>query len=76
METKTLIQTAQDKQFTEFDAAAKEILARKVAEKLADRGYFAKLDQAKGIFSEDCDSKGPKGKGPGREDYDEDEEEE
>lgn len=52
METKDLIKHAIERKFTEFDAKTKEILSVKVAQKLAEKGYFKRLDQAKGIFED------------------------
>ena len=49
METKDLIGNAQQREFTAFDAATKEMLSQKVAEKLQEKGYFDRLDHAKGI---------------------------
>jgi len=49
METKELVQHAIDKKYTDFDSATKAILSAKVATKLADSGYFDRLNQAKGI---------------------------
>ncbi len=46
---KNLIQQAQDKKYTDFEAATKDILGQKVAQKLKDNGYFDRLDTAKGI---------------------------
>ena len=53
METKELVQHAIDKKYTDFDSATKAILSAKVATKLADSGYFDRLNQAKGITEED-----------------------
>ena len=53
METRELIDQAQTRQFTQFDAQAKEILQAKVASKLEQSGYFKRLDNAKGIVTED-----------------------
>ena len=49
MSTQDLIKNAQNREYTEFDTRAKELLAKKVAEKLSQKGYFDRLDQAKGI---------------------------
>ena len=46
--TATLIQSAQDKKYSEFDASTRNILSQKVAAKLAEVGYFDRLAQAKG----------------------------
>ncbi len=42
-----LIKSTQEKKFTEFEPQVKEILIQKVAEKLNQKGYFDRLDQAK-----------------------------
>ncbi len=52
METKELISKAQNKEFTAFDKLTKDTLKVKVAQKLAEKGYFSRLDQAKGINEE------------------------
>ena len=49
MSMKTLIQTAQEKKYTEFEPKLKEIMAKKVATALDSKGYFQRLDQAKGL---------------------------
>lgn len=43
-----LIKTAQDKKYTEFEVEAKNVLEQKVAQALQDKGYFDRLDTAKG----------------------------
>ncbi len=53
METRELIDQAQTRQFTQFDASAKEMLQAKVATKLEQEGYFKRLDNAKGITEAD-----------------------
>ena len=50
--TNDLIQSAIDKKYSDFDQKTREILQQKVAQKLADTGYFDRLKQAQGI-SED-----------------------
>jgi len=52
METKELIQSAIDRKFTNFDAKTKELLSAKVAAKLQEKGYFNRLNNAKGVFEE------------------------
>ena len=52
METKDLVQNALSGNFSEFDANAKQMLAHKVAAKLSERGYFTRMDQAKGLSEE------------------------
>ena len=49
MQTRDLIQNAIDKKFTSFDSKTKEILSAKIAQKLQEKGYFARLDKAKAI---------------------------
>jgi len=49
METKELVQQAHERKYTEFDIKAKEILSKKISEKLKEKGYFDRLDHAKGI---------------------------
>ncbi len=44
-----LIKNAQEKNYIDFSKQTKETLQQKVAEKLAEKKYFKKLDQAKGI---------------------------
>ena len=51
-EIEALVQQAQDKKYSDFDASTKELLSQKVAAKLADTGYFDRLNQAKGIPAE------------------------
>ncbi len=46
METTDLVQQAQDREYTNFDNTAKEILAQKVAQSLDQLGYFDRLSQA------------------------------
>ena len=46
---KDLIQNAQDKKYTDFEAQAKEILGQKIASALEEKGYFNRLDTAKGL---------------------------
>ncbi len=48
MSTKEMVSKAQDRKFTEFDLVAKSILSRKVADALQIKGYFDRLDKAKG----------------------------
>ena len=55
-ETKELVQNAKSNEYLDFKEKAIEILKQKTAEKLAEKGYFARIDQAKGIF-EGCDKK-------------------
>ena len=50
MNTETLVQQAQNKRYADFDKSTKEILKSKVAQALADRDYFSRLDTAKGIL--------------------------
>ena len=49
METKELVQQAIDKKYSDFDRSTKDILAQKVAAKLDEKGYFDRLNQAKGL---------------------------
>ena len=46
---KELIKATQEKKFTEFEPRVKEILKQKVAERLQQQGFFARLDQAHGL---------------------------
>jgi len=46
---KDLIQSAQDKKYTDFEAQAKAILGQKIATSLEEKGYFNRLGQAQGI---------------------------
>jgi hypothetical protein len=55
-ETKELVQNAKSNEYLDFKEKAIEILKQKTAEKLPEKGYFARMDQAKGIF-EGCDKK-------------------
>ena len=55
MDIQTIVQTAQDKKYSDFDKATRDILAQKVATKLADEGYFDRLNNAKGITESDKD---------------------
>ena len=50
-----LIEHAQERNYTDFDATTKEILSSKIAAKLNEEGYFTRLSQAQGI-QEDEDS--------------------
>ena len=54
-EAQELTQQAQNSDFVNFAEKAKEILMQKTAEKLAEKGYFRKLDNARGIFEKDED---------------------
>ena len=49
---KEIIQQAQNKRYAEFDVSVKETLAQRVADKLAETGYFDRLQAAKGIHEE------------------------
>jgi len=46
---KSIVDYAQEKKYSDFDSGTKEILKQKVAQKLAERGYFTRLNQAKGV---------------------------
>ncbi len=48
METKDLVQQAQEREYTNFDQTAKDILSQKIATALQDKGYFKRLEQAQG----------------------------
>ena len=48
----TLIELAEKQKFVEFEPKVKDILKEKVAEKLKEKKYFDRLDQAKSIFEE------------------------
>ncbi|MCD6436242.1 MAG: hypothetical protein J7L15_07620 [Clostridiales bacterium] len=48
-DTTKLVDHAANREFTDFDKSTKEILSRKIAEKLDTNGYFDKLDHAKGF---------------------------
>jgi hypothetical protein len=52
METTDLIKNAIERRFTDFDAGTKEMLSMKVAAKLQEKGYFDRLNNAKGISEE------------------------
>ncbi len=58
-ETRDLIQSAQDNNFTEFEPKVTEILNRKIAQKLNDLGYFREMDivQDREDFNESEDYK-------------------
>jgi hypothetical protein len=45
----TLIESASERRFTEFDAETKTILENKIANRLNEMGYFSRLDNAKGL---------------------------
>ena len=47
METKELVNQSSEKNYAGFDKTANDILSQKVAQKLADTGYFDRLDVAK-----------------------------
>ena len=49
METTDLVQNAQKREYTAFDASTKEILKQKVAEKMQEQGYFDRLDKAQNV---------------------------
>ena len=49
METKELVQNALSGNFSDFDMNTKQALMQKVAQKLAEKGYFTRMDQAKGL---------------------------
>jgi len=49
MEIKDLVDQAVNKRYSDFDSTTKDILNQKVADKLSEKGYFERLDQAKGI---------------------------
>ena len=51
--TKELVQNAQNKEYTSFKEQALEMLKQKVATAIAEKGYFKRLDHAKGIFEEE-----------------------
>ena len=50
METKNLVQNALSGNFSEFDANTKDMLSQKVAAKLAEQGYFDRMDRALGLL--------------------------
>jgi hypothetical protein len=71
--TEELVQQAQEKNYVDFKEKALEMLRQKTAEKLAEKGYFKKLDQAKGIFeAEDEDDKDKDEDGKEKDDKDTD----
>ena len=45
----TLVKSAQNKEYSNFADQARDTLLRKVHDKLEDRGYFDRLNQAKGL---------------------------
>jgi len=49
-ETQELVKNAQGKEYSNFKEQALEMLKQKAAEKLAEKGYFDRLEHAKGIF--------------------------
>jgi hypothetical protein len=53
--TTQLIESAQNREFTEFDQITKSILENKIANKMNEMGYFSRLAQAKNIFEEDTE---------------------
>ena len=55
-ETQEIFDQAKENNYLDFKEKAKELLAQKVAQKLAEKGYFDKMDQAKGI-TEGCSKK-------------------
>jgi hypothetical protein len=73
--TEELVQKAENKEYTDFKEQAREILMTKVAQRLAEEGYFKRLDKANGIFEgEDEDDEIEEDKEDGDEDEDEIEE--
>lgn len=55
MSTQELINQAQERQYTEFDAKAKEMLQAKVAAALVAKGYKSKLSIAKNESAKELD---------------------
>ena len=49
--TETLVQNAGNREYTEFDSNTKDILSQKVADKMQEKGYFDRLDNAQGAPS-------------------------
>jgi len=47
MDTTKLVKQAQDRQFTDFSDATKEILKQRVQQKMQEKGYIARLAAAK-----------------------------
>jgi hypothetical protein len=45
---KELVHSAQERKFTDFDSTTKQILMNKISNALNDKGYFDRLDKAKG----------------------------
>jgi len=74
-EATELVQKTQEKDFLNFAEQAKEILKRKTAEKLAEQGYFKKMDSAQGIFESDDEEEDEK-EGEKKEDEEDEEEDE
>ena len=56
-ETQELVQNAEKKEYLSFKEKAIEMLKQKTAEKLAEMGYFSRLDNAKGIFEDEDEDK-------------------
>ena len=52
----TLIESAQERKYTEFDAIAKELLETKIADRMSELGYFDRLSIAQGISEEEGDT--------------------
>ncbi len=52
-EAQELVQNAQRKEYIDFKEKALNVLKQKAAEKLAEQGYFDRLNNAKGIFEDE-----------------------
>ena len=72
-EAESLVQNAEQREYSDFKETAKEALLKKVSEKLKETGYFKKLDNAKGIFEADDEDEGDD-EGDDDKDLEEDEE--
>ena len=60
METQTLVNQAQSKDYSNFEQTAKEMLKTKVKQALSDSGYFDRLNVAQGITEVDAKDKDAK----------------
>ena len=73
METKNLVQNAQNKEYTSFKEQALEMLKQKAARAIEEKGYFKRLDQAKGIFEDEGNTDNFKKKDDSKDDSKDDE---
>jgi len=75
-ETQEIVNHAQEKKYVDFKEKALQILKQKTAEKMAEMGYFKRLDQSQGIFEDEEDKEEEKEEKEDKEEVEEEDEDE